>query len=316
LDSDREDLKPHQIAARAVESARIRRDLRRGPQSQSTVRGKLPDRLIRGWSLEDDEGRDLAHDSIVLPGDEFRLRRTPSLERQDAFHDETTTKRKRCDVCEQPHPDLVADDAALYRLGILYDEDPYARGSGFSINAIARSEPTYSVNYRPLKRGRKAKAGLLRESLGREYALPLNLSFSALEDDETIARYLISPDDAELSPEDLYATTSLTSRFATCQDSTLRVVYSVEADASTHFPVMFSNSLNTNTANAPFLNEFVDLLSDPDDNYSDDDEEEEWEVVQDTTAAAENNIGRHNRDALGGSNTAADTNPDVWVVLG
>lgn len=70
-----------------------------------------------------------------------RTNRRPSLERQGAFRDATTTKRRMS-------VDAPSDDAELYRLGLLYDNE-HACGAGFGLDTIVHDEPLYSVSVAP-----------------------------------------------------------------------------------------------------------------------------------------------------------------------
>lgn len=55
----------------------------------------------------------------------------------------------------EPVSDVVEDDSELHRLGLLYD-DEHSRGSGFNLDSVVHSEPTYIV--RPTKRARRSRA--------------------------------------------------------------------------------------------------------------------------------------------------------------
>ncbi|ATY59819.1 hypothetical protein A9K55_006207 [Cordyceps militaris] len=173
----------------------------------------------------------LARSGVPLPG-ECNNRRCPSLERQEAFYDASTTKGKvhvrRFAASED------AQVAALYHKGLLYNSAEESRTT-FDLNSIRHSEPTYII--RPARRGRKsAKHG---HDDGSTYALEhplyLNLSFSDIGDDEAIARFFASQ---QASPEEAI-------QHASSKDSTdsapppLRIIYeldgsrgSVDIDAS------------------------------------------------------------------------------------
>ena len=124
----------------------------------------------------------------------------PSLERQDAFWDGNTAKRKR--LVQAQYVEEVGDEE-LYRRGILYD-DEYERGEGFSLAEIvhdASAEVGWNVRYRPAKRrGRAVK----REG-GRERGfegLELALSFARLGEDEALAEWLMAPGEEEVVYDD------------------------------------------------------------------------------------------------------------------
>ncbi|KAJ2985657.1 hypothetical protein NUW58_g5418 [Xylaria curta] len=134
-----------------------------------------------GWDRDDwEDDRRLASDpTVTLPGEPRR--HTPRLERQEAFR-----VPEAWDISDT---DVVADDAALYRLGILYDDDgenEVVRGSGFCLDAITRAEPVYSL--RPAKRAKRAhnrRFPLIEEDLH----LSVELLSTYLGDDAAIARF-------------------------------------------------------------------------------------------------------------------------------
>ncbi|KAK5629530.1 hypothetical protein RRF57_005245 [Xylaria bambusicola] len=154
--------------------------IRKGYQlkpKHTTCRRK-PHALRIGWDGDErEDGRRLASDpTVLLPGE--GRRRTPRLERQEAFR--------------APHnreDDAIDDDAALYRLGILYDDgdgnSPHVRGSGFCLDTIVHSEPTYSIH--PAKRARKTRIPQLKEE---DLHLSVNLLSTYLTEDNAIARFL------------------------------------------------------------------------------------------------------------------------------
>lgn len=138
------------------------------------------------WCSDEVEGRDLAHSSISLPSDRFRLARKPTLEREDAFRDASTAKRNG----RQGRSPVLTDDAEvaeLYRMGLLY-EDEQDRGANFNLDSIDHNEPVYSV--RPAKRSRFSKKS---HSFSIDKPLHLNLSFTDLGGDHHIAQFLSSP---------------------------------------------------------------------------------------------------------------------------
>ena len=125
-------------------------------------------------------------------------RRPPSLERQDAFRDEKTAKRRRSadgtpvamrrkrEELDEADADEVAE---LYRLGLLYD-DEHERGAGFSLAQIVREEPAYSLRVRPAKRGRREEG---ERRIGFvSLSCAVDLAFSAFGEDEALARWLLS----------------------------------------------------------------------------------------------------------------------------
>lgn len=95
------------------------------------------------WLLDDEDSAALARSRCWLLSDAGRDKKKPRLERQEAFR-----------VPEMVYmSDVVENDAELYRMGLLYDDD-HVRGSGFSLNTIVHSDPIYPI--RPAKRGRGA----------------------------------------------------------------------------------------------------------------------------------------------------------------
>ncbi|KAL2140392.1 hypothetical protein VTI28DRAFT_3848 [Corynascus sepedonium] len=144
-------------------------------------------------------------------------RRPPSLERQDAFRDERTAKRRRAESgCRlQEEEDHNGDDfererewereraqvAELYRIGLLYD-DEHERGEGFSVNCIIRDVPAYSLRVRPTpRRTRRQWAGRDKPAGGGYVSLSaaVDLAFSAFGEDETLARWMLSNSSSSLS---------------------------------------------------------------------------------------------------------------------
>ncbi|EQL00908.1 hypothetical protein OCS_03378 [Ophiocordyceps sinensis CO18] len=151
---------------------------------------------------EEAEGRDLAHSEIPLPCDRFRLVRRPTLEREDAFRDASTSARGKVRL-RRPLPD--ADDAQiaeLYSMGLLYDDaddavDGQRDSRTLSLNNIRHEQPIYSVRHdRRMRRPSKSKGP------GRDRPLQLEFSFSDLGDDSAIAQYLAATPAQALEAED------------------------------------------------------------------------------------------------------------------
>lgn len=192
------------------------------------------------WAADADEGYALAQSAIQLPGEHYpsqgdeqvegRARQTgrsrsrgtsvssssssssrpPSLERQDAFRDEKTVKRRRgrdrprrmpsvptwaedeqhSPVRTQPGDLDAAQVSELYRMGLLYD-DEHERGAGFSLDAIVRDpeEPVYSLRVRPTRRGRRDDGD--RDDRDGT-SLSVDLAFSVFGEDEALAGWLLS----------------------------------------------------------------------------------------------------------------------------
>jgi hypothetical protein len=199
------------------------------------------------WAADADEGRALARSDILLPGEhtqqhpqsdhegyehelhrrssgsrsrsssssssgsDGRQRRPPSLERQDAFRDEKTVKRRRYSY-DEPSSSLMRSSAVSYqsagddekhlggmeeqdareiaelsRMGLLYD-DEHERGEGFSLGQIVREEPLYSVRVSPAARRARKQA----DSVDFGPSLAVDLAFSAFAEDEALAGWMVS----------------------------------------------------------------------------------------------------------------------------
>ncbi|KAI6358000.1 hypothetical protein MCOR25_007465 [Pyricularia grisea] len=162
------------------------------------------------WASFVNEGVDLqpagSSDGLPPPALRRQARRPPSLERQDAFRDpSTSTPRRRlsADDCFRQESDISDADAAaaaaaeeiadLYDLGLLYD-DEHIRGSGFGFDVLTRSaqeEPQYTVYFR-------RAAGQKSNSFGRKTVG----GSQQLQNDNSLAgapaAHLTSPDRDEL----------------------------------------------------------------------------------------------------------------------
>lgn len=203
---------------------------REDPQYRVDRRRQLH-RVRSRWTADSAEGRDLARSDLALPTDTApgSARRTPSLERQEAFRDESTTKKRTTSFRRETSfkaLNVSGDEttAELYRLGLLYD-DEHLRGEGFGFGTLVRDEPAYTL--RPAKRPRKLNRGrgfgdagdeavflappsvtprgrrhLLDDAYDQGLALALDLSFAELGRDEAIARFLISPSPSETSDDE------------------------------------------------------------------------------------------------------------------
>lgn len=112
--------------------------------------------------------------------------------------------------------------AELYRLGLLYD-DEYERGSGFSLDRIAREEPVYAVRTRPARPTRRARMARNLELAG--------LAFSAFGQDEALAGWMASP-----SPSPLRREFDMAVSLAPLDTPRLTVIYElVDAPAADDF---------------------------------------------------------------------------------
>jgi hypothetical protein len=151
----------HAHEAGASSRAEFEKTLRETTPAHAERPGRPRSRRSRlAW---DEDGRDLAKADVPLPSD--RDRRRPSLEREDAFRDATTVKRRQ-----------LSDDAQvaeLYRMGLLYDEE-----QPLSLNTIQRDD-VYSIRRKPLRRSRL-----------KHTPEPLALSFADLADDASSIRVI------------------------------------------------------------------------------------------------------------------------------
>lgn len=237
------------------------------------------------WSDESAEGVALAHSDVPLPSDRFR--RTPSLEREEAFRDETTCKRN----LRRVGSDVTAIDASvaeLYRLGVLYD-DEHVRGAGFNFDSIAE-QPAYTL--RPMKRGRKVNRARGFDVHDPKLALTLELSMAELSRDDAIAQYLITPSPSEASWDEAiqYHPDSWAN-----PDPPLRVLY--ELDSSVHS--LHNDNDNDNDTSPDNHPELVcDSDFDTDDN--------DWAVLP---------LDK-NDDEDGSESNAAPDDAGAWIVLG
>lgn len=201
------------------------------------------------YGQDEAEGRDLARSEMPLPGDRFRLVRRPTLEREEAFRDASTSRGKVRLGRPAPSADDDAQVAELYRMGLLYDEEQ-DRGddaAAFDLNSIQHEQPVYSI--RPAKRARKFSKS---RGFGAETPLHLDLSFSDLGDDTAIAQFLRpSPhDDVEAAGDEAIQHAPRHSRQSF---PPLRVVYELAGSRP---------SFDVDTSQPPDL--VTDILSDYD----------------------------------------------------
>ncbi|KAI6337428.1 hypothetical protein MCOR28_008544 [Pyricularia oryzae] len=119
------------------------------------------------WALFVNEGVDLHHagssNGLPPPAPRRQTCRPPSLERQNAFRNPTTStprRRRSADDCSQQGNNVGDTEAAaaaaaeeiadLYDLGLLYD-NKHVRGSGFGFDVLTRNaeeQPQYTVYFR------------------------------------------------------------------------------------------------------------------------------------------------------------------------
>ncbi|KAK1756506.1 hypothetical protein QBC47DRAFT_401409 [Echria macrotheca] len=233
--------RPHHLA---LYNANVARHRTPRQSIKSTSRPSAA-RLARFVDL--DEGRDVARArDIRLPGE--YLRRPPSLERQDAFWDVRTVKqhtytshhssasyhrglKRTRSFDEDEERKLAADDAELYRLGLLYD-DEYERGEGFGLDAIVHAQPLWrlAVSRPPTKKGKVGKGTRGRKEFRAD--LDLALSFAALGEDEALAAFLMAPGEDELVPTPAEEKMEVEARtgYSQQRETRLTVVYELEGD--------------------------------------------------------------------------------------
>ncbi len=183
----------HHLAALVFQAARGRRNRHGGltPCNHAAQRRRAP---TLSWLDDEQEGRALARSTTRLPSDHAREQRPPSLERQEAFRDSSTSKKRSFSGLDE-----LVELEELYRIGLLYD-DEHERGSGFSLDTIVHDEPLFQI--RPAKRGRGRKRNADDDGpQSHAPVLPLELSFSALGADEALAAFLTFPAQHELVPE-------------------------------------------------------------------------------------------------------------------
>ncbi|KAF2970985.1 hypothetical protein GQX73_g2544 [Xylaria multiplex] len=220
----------------------LSQQLKVSPRVRQTTTRRKAHTLRLGWEHDEHEdGRRLASDPTIV-------RTTPRLERQEAFR------------APQTWGDVVLDDAALYRLGILYDDDDdgnvHAQGSTFCLDTIVHTEPIYSL--RPAKRAKKAHDSLV--SLGEEGVevdldYNIDLITTSLGDDAVLRRFLGPVSDEEparLRPDDYDNINRQHNASAIREGSTgsLSIIY--------EFPEILIHSL----APVPAASGFLDLVSD------------------------------------------------------
>ncbi|OTA97729.1 hypothetical protein M434DRAFT_193231 [Hypoxylon sp. CO27-5] len=231
------------------------------------------------WGSDDEEGRRLAADpNVMLPRDHSPSK--PQLKRQEAFREPKTWY----------YSDIVNDDAELYKLGLLYD-DEHTRGPYFDLDTIVHSEPVYSI--RPAKRARKQR----RDTS----SLHLDLSFASLGSASGIPQYL-APDLALLTPpaeDDIPETQDVVrddvNPERSYRDAALSVIHELPENSD--------------------LSNFPDLVSDSvmDDGEQEDDQD--WALLDAdilSTTNADADVIVDAEDTV----DAASATGEAWIVLG
>ncbi|KAK0711826.1 hypothetical protein B0H67DRAFT_301499 [Lasiosphaeris hirsuta] len=176
-------------------------------------------RARKPWAGDVVEGCVLAREpGVRLPGER---RRPPSLERQNAFRDARTVKRGGL---KRGFSEDGADEAELYRLGLLYD-DEHERGSAFSLNAIVHQDPGWNVKFTEGKRGKKKQR---KRDFGEEMSKGevVNLALDLAQ--RSVSQVAVSYDLEESAEEDEVGGAGVDE----------------SAVAETSFPDLVSNAIN------------------------------------------------------------------------
>ncbi|KAM7194851.1 hypothetical protein V8F33_007049 [Rhypophila sp. PSN 637] len=271
-------------------------------------------------------GCELARSGLVLPGEDSgrgegprgrcrsgsrsRSNSPPSLDRQDAFRDPLTTKKRSCrtalmsaedvEVEELYRAGLLYDkdqDEELYRMGLLYD-DGSERGSGFTLDTIVHDEPVYKVNTRPAKRGRRNGRHQDVKEEWVEFELSLELSYAAISEDPELAAYLKATNEKDTSG---LAMSPKTKRIESAErdNQPLTVIYELEDDDYSQEDTSDEKGLMDGFNNHGNLNGVKENGAEDDD--------EAWAFVNDN----ESNDGSAGCDAVGTSMIHPEQ--DAWV---
>ncbi|KAI1421676.1 hypothetical protein F5Y12DRAFT_718177 [Xylaria sp. FL1777] len=261
------------------------------PKLRQNTRYRKARTLRIGWDRDEwEDGRRLSSDpTVALPGE---LRRpTPRLERQEAFR-----------APQYRDNDVVVDDAALYRLGILYDsndDNAHVRGSGFCLDAIVHTEPIYSL--RPAKRRKRNQDPRLK---GEDLHLSVNLLSTYLTEDAAIARFLAPIYEGE--PAWFHGADSNGRH----EGSTVREILA-ESLATIHELV---ESSTHSLAPIPAASDFPDLVSDTEEEgYEEHEDGGDWALVSGPntdTASIDADV-----DVVTDDGEAANPVDGVWVFI-
>ncbi|KAI1088211.1 hypothetical protein F5B19DRAFT_26011 [Rostrohypoxylon terebratum] len=276
---------PNSIGQGGLRQGAYKNDRARRPTrvNKTRVRRRKPLPSRSAWGYGDEDDRRLAADpSVILPSD--RRPKKPRLERQEAFREPNV---------QLFHSDAVDDDAELYKLGILYD-DEHVRGSRFNLDTIVHSEPVYSI--RPAKRARKQR----RDT---SY-LHLDLSFASLGSDTDLQHYL-APELALLTPppEDPPTTEGRLG-----DDSTSARTYR-DAVLST-IPELPESSIHSLDELLMKRAWFPDLIPDAEtDEEEEDGDNQDWALLETAEILSNADIDAPTEDA-------ASATGDAWIVLG
>ncbi|KAI1395404.1 hypothetical protein F4819DRAFT_194213 [Hypoxylon fuscum] len=238
---------------------------------------------LSSWDPDGEDGVSLAADvNIDLPSD--RAPSKPRLERQEAFHEPKTWQ----------YSDVVEDDADLYKMGLLYD-DEYRRGSGFNLDTIVHPEPIYSI--RPAKQARKG-----RQDTSYPY-LDLDLSYASLSSDLDVQQYM-APDVHEIpAPVEDDSPTQERRRAGNAQKQSYRDA------ALSIIPELPESSAHLFGTPAPEATDFPDLITDSEGEDEEGDCADDWALLEEADV-------RSAADADVDTNAASTTGDEAWIVLG
>ncbi|KAI1751486.1 hypothetical protein F4782DRAFT_186134 [Xylaria castorea] len=301
--------KPQHFSS-GLSPAAVRRKYRQSPRAerlQILSHARKGNHMVRvRWDRDEGEdGRRLAFDpTVALPGE--RQRHTPRLERQEAFRVPQTW-----DISDT---DVVVNDAELYRLGILYDDDrsEHIRGSGFCLDAITHKEPPYSI--RQTKRAKKShnrRLPLKEEN----FRLSVKLLSTYLGDDAAITRFFASVGDEKPARlhHDGTNQRQISSTVRNASAEPLSIIYEL-AESSTH-----------SLMPTPTESDFLDFVSDKGEERYEELKENipcngDWALVSDTDSDADQ-FSRDTdwfdteADVVTGHEEMADPVGGAWVFL-
>ncbi|KAI8960316.1 hypothetical protein F5Y11DRAFT_330229 [Daldinia sp. FL1419] len=273
---------PQQSSKRGFKHDQSSRPIRAGRlHDNRIVRQRRSRSSYLAWGFEDEDNRRLAADpTFALPSDFGRSK--PRLERQEAFREPKT---------QGFYSDVVEDDADLYKLGLLYD-DEHSRGSYFNLDAIVHDEPVYSV--RPAKRSKKQRH--------EQSYLHLDLSYTWLSSDVDVRPFL-APEvhEVHLPAEDMpVAQDNHEKNLVSARpyrDATLPVIHELPESSA---PLFKTAALGAT--------EFPDLISDS----KEDEESHEWALLEDADILSNADGDASTEDIV----DATSTTGEAWVVLG
>ncbi|OTA60743.1 hypothetical protein K449DRAFT_383476 [Hypoxylon sp. EC38] len=240
------------------------------------------------WGSDDEEGRRLAADpNVMLPRDHSPSK--PQLKRQEAFRESKTWY----------YSDIVNDDAELYKLGLLYD-DEHTRGPYFDLDTIVHSEPVYSI--RPAKRARKQR----RDTS----SLHLDLSFASLGSASGIPQYLapnltlLTPPTKDDIPETQDVVRDDVNPERSYRDAALSVIHELPENSDLSFDTRALEATN-----------FPDLVSYSVMGDGEQEDDQDWALLDADILSTTNADADVNVDAEDTVDAASATG-EAWIVLG